>query len=153
MKKLVLYRIVLLTLLTTTIGVTIYFVTKTSLAISTYEDKSDVIMFLICDILLIIFLGLEIFNTIVSIYKGSSFIAHLVYSEDNNINKSTLFVSFLLSFLSLGCIVYFCLRLYGIGSIFTNFSIELNYLIIAFSTTIFIDSLAVLSYPLVSEIS
>lgn len=151
MKKLTLYRIILLTLLTTIIGITIYFIIKTCLAISTYEDKSDVIMFLICDILLITFIGLEIFNTIVSISKGSSFIAHLVYSEDNAINKSTLIVSSLLLLLSISSTIYFCLRLYDIGSIFTNFSLELDYLIIAFSLTLFVDSLSVLTYPLVSD--
>ena len=153
MKKITIYRIILLTLLSTIIGLTIFFVAKTSQAIKSYEDKSDVIMFLICDILLIIFIGLEIFNTMVSIYKGSSFISHLVYNEDNAINKFVLIVAGLLLIFSTGSAIYFCLRLYNIGSIFTNFSHELNYLIISFSLTLFVDSLSILTYPLVSDIS
>ena len=87
--KLKIYRYSLLTCLVACCVLSSYFlvISINNIIDISKEDMMDGIMYILCFVLNLVFLGLEIFNTIYSFKTGSHFAKNLTYDEDNTFNK------------------------------------------------------------------
>lgn len=151
--KLKVYRISLLGALIASLGIDIFFLVQAIINIinSTNIDHSDEIMFIIGFVLLILFVGLEIVNTVISFKNGSAFIKNLTYNQDLSLNRNLLYVSGGISILSLIAIVYFSL-LFALSNMpFGNLAYGMKTVILGFFIITFVDSLFITLFPLVAK--
>ena len=111
----------------------------------------DGIMYTISLLILIAFVGMEIFNTYYSIQNGSSFIEPLLYSQDT-LNKKCLYG------MRGGSVVAFIGFIYSILLLFANIEFALSNLnvlvksiMLCFSLMVFVNTLFVSIYPFVKD--
>lgn len=151
--KLKIYRISLLSALIASLGLDIFFLIQAIQSIMQVQQAElmDGIMYIICLILLLFFIGLEIVNTILSFKKGSMYIKNLTYNDDGSINRNLIYVLGGLSLVSLLVILYFILIYAGISLPLSNFAREIISIIISFFTIVFVDSIFIILFPILAK--
>ena len=137
--KLLIYRVSLLIALFGVLSGTIYSLVYTFQIAEKYEPKSDLVLFSICFVLLIIFVGLEIFNTIRSFKKGSNFIYPLVINKDESKNKPFLIIINCLLPLLIGILIYSSLIAAGFQISLSTLPFPLILMCINFFSLLIID--------------
>lgn len=117
--KLKTYRIFLISILSILLLLNLYFIIDT--IIYTFSGvtltPSDIIVSFLCLVLSLIFIIMEIINTINSIKSKTSYIKNLVYEvdEDNLINKKVIILSIIFSIICLIGSIYLVLILFNIN--------------------------------------
>lgn len=151
--KLKVYRISLLSGLIASLILDVFFLIKAILNIINIDqaDLMDGVMYIICLSLLLIFIGLEIVNTILSFKNGSNYIIRLAYNNDQTLNRNLFYILGGLSVLSFFAIIYFSLIYVGVNLPLHQFAQEISSIIISFSTVFFIDSIFILLFPILAK--
>lgn len=145
--KLLIYRISLITLLTILFGVGVSFLILNIMNIVKLgQIDFDHIIYILCFVLCLAFLGLEIFNTCLSFKTGSNFIKNLVYDDDLTLNKRFILLVRIGIILSLGIMIYSIIICFQDSLFLSNLDLGSKELIILFSSIIFVDFLAIGTY-------
>ncbi len=146
--KILVHRILLLTLLILAFAMDVTFLVVTLIGlIQSGNVNFDQIMYIICFILSLSFIGLEIFNTIISFKNGSNFIKNLAYNDDNSLNSRFLLLVRIGCFLILGILIYAIIICFNNSLFLANLELASKELIIVFTSILLVDALAIATYP------
>ena len=147
--KLKLYRISLIILLCLSIILSLILGVITTINVTKFDEikMMDGIIYILCFILLIIFTGLEVFNTIISFKHGSVYIKGLAYDDNNNVNRNSLLISGGIALFSVIATIYVILILNGANLPLNTLDKEALYFIITMMVLVFINALAVVLFP------
>lgn len=110
----------------------------------------DGIMYTISLLILIAFVGMEIFNTYYSIQNGSSFIEPLLYSQDT-LNKKCLYGMRGGSVVAFIGFIYSILLFTNIEFPLSNLNVLVKSIMLCFSLMVFVNTLFVSIYPFVKD--
>lgn len=117
--KLKTYRILLLSILSILLLINIYFIIDTIIYTFLVKEltPSDIIVSFICLILSLIFIIMEIINTIYSIKHNNSYIKNIAYENDEEeiLNNKTIYGSLVFSLFFFIFSIYMILVLIGIN--------------------------------------
>ena len=150
--KLKIYRISLLSALSISAIITLIFGIISTINVTGFDSLklTDGIMYILCYILLFIFIGLEITNTILSFKNGSVYIKGLAYDDNNQINRNTLFAVGGIALFSLIAIVYLSVVASGFNLPLSSLDIEALYFMICASITVLINATFVVLFPVLA---
>ena len=110
----------------------------------------DGIMYVFSLVILVAFVGMEIYNTYYSIQSGSNFIRPLLYQKEE-LNKKCLYAMGGGSLLSLLGIIYFSLLYNGFELPLGDLDTPVIYIILCFLCMTFVNTFFVSIYPLVKD--
>ena len=123
-----------------------------SLIKSKQENLMDSIMYVICLVLNLVFLGLETFNTFHSFKTGSNFVKNLSYNEDNSLNTKLLVTFGFVDILGVFAFIYLSIIYKG------EYDLPLSQLAplaksisITFTATIFVNITFTLLFPILGK--
>jgi hypothetical protein len=147
--KLKLYRISLIILLCLSIVLSLILGTISLINVLKFDETKmmDGIIYIICYVMLIIFTGLEVSNTIISFKHGSVYINGLAYDDNNNPNRNSIIISGGISVFSIIAVIYVILIINGVELPLSNLDIEALYFLITTCVLVFINALAVMLFP------
>lgn len=152
--KLKVYRISLLCCLMVSCILSIYFLIlsiQNVIGVSK-ENLMDAIMYIVCLVLNLAFLGLEIHNTFYSFKTGSNFAKNLSFNEDGSLNSKFLVILAVLDVFVLGGIVYLSIIYKGVYDLPLNQLAPLAKAVsIAFLVTVFVNITYTLLFPLLGK--
>lgn len=152
--KLKVYRISLLSCLTISFALTVFFLVlaiKNIIGIE-QENMMDGIMYILCFVLNLAFLGLEFGNTIYSYKTGSNFVKNLTFNEDGSLNSKLLKVLSVLEFFVCIITIYLFIIYKGEGNLPLSELTKLaKSVAIVFFVTIFVNITFVLLFPLLGK--
>ena len=152
--KLKVYRISLLSCLAISFALSVYFLI---LAINNIigiekENLTDGIMYILCLVLNLAFIGLEVFNTFYSYKTGSNFAKNLSYNEDGSLNSKFLVVLSVLDVICVLATIYLSIIYKGVNDLPLN---ELQPLAkavsIAFLVTVIVNITYILLFPILGK--
>ena len=149
--KLKIFRIALLSSLLLVFGLNIYFFAQTIIYVINSSDKSDSAIFIISIIVLTLFIGLQIFNTIVSFKKGSSFLVALDF-EGEAVNKKFVIGTSVALPIAIFVVIYFSLIVCGYSLPLSTLYLPVIYLIINLFVLVTVDCIFIIFYPLVGRL-
>ena len=132
--------------------ISIYFLVLSIINLTTMEKEfiMDGIMYVFSLVILIAFVGMEIYNTYYSIEAGSNFIRPLLYQKDE-LNKKCLYAMEGGSLLSLFGIIYFSLLYKGFELPLSDLDTPVIYIILCFLCMTFVNTFFVSIYPLIKD--
>ena len=151
--KLKIYRISLLFMLFLSLMLTLILGIKSTISIINNEQITliDGIIYMACYLMLLIFIGLEIFNTILSFKHGSMYAKPLAYNDDNTINRNSLIIIGGIINLSMFAVIYIMIILIGYPLPLHNLDKEALLFMIPTFATVFVNSLFILLFPLLAK--
>lgn len=153
--KLKTYRILLLSILSILLLINIYFIIDT--IIYTFLTKeltpSDIIVSFICLILSLIFIIMEIINTIYSIKHNNSYIKNITYENDEEeiLNNKTIYGSLVFSLFFFIFSIYIVLVLIGINLPFLDIATPQKEVILILLLVLSFDLLFIFLFKFINE--
>ena len=152
--KLKVYRISLISCLVISFALTVFFLV---LAIKNIiglekEEMMDGIMYILCFVLNLAFLGLEIGNTIYSYKTGSNFIKNLTFNEDGSLNNKLIKILTILEVIVGAVIIYFAIIYKGDKTLpLSELTPLAKSVAITFFVTVFVDMTFILLFPILGK--
>lgn len=152
--KLKVYRISLISCLVISFALTIFFLVlaiKNIIGVD-QDNMMDGIMYILCFVLNLAFLGLEIGNTIYSYKTGSNFVKNLTFNDDGSLNSKLLKVlSVLEVFVVIATIYLFVIYKGEINLPLSDLTQLSKSVAIVFFVTIFVNITFVLLFPILGK--
>lgn len=116
------------------------------------EDLMDGIMYILCFVLNLAFIGLEIFNTFYSFKTGSHFAKNLTYNEDNSFNKKFVIIISFLNVFVLVALIYLCIIYKGELELpLSQMKPLAKAVSIAFLSTVFVNITFTILFPILGK--
>ncbi len=150
MNQLKTYRITLISALAITGVLAVYCLVLSIINMIgiTIEKVEDGLMYVICSLLLLAFVGMQIFNTCYSFKTGSNFIKNLVYNDDNKVNRRNWIVFIVFAGIAFVLLVYFLLVYFGLIDALQSLNQIMFTIIITFILVVFVDMSAISTFPI-----
>lgn len=151
--KLKIYRYTLLSSLIVVLGFNVLFLTLDIINLIQHgaDNIFDEIMYILCLLLSLCFIGLQIYNTIISFKKGSMFIKNLAYNDDNSLNDRFLKLLGIADVILFVLVIYSILLYCGVSLPLKDLSQAIKSIMVTFISILFIDALFILLFPLLGK--
>lgn len=152
--KLKVYRISLISCLAISFALTVFFLIlaiKNVIGID-QEDMMDGIMYILCFVLNLAFLGLEISNTIYSYKTGSNFVKNLTFNDDGSLNSKLLKCLSVLDVIVVLILIYLLIIYKGENNLPLSELTQLaKSVAISFFVTVLVDITYILLFPILGK--
>lgn len=134
-------------------GFVLFFGIKSTINVLSFDKakRMDGFIYILCYLLLLLFLSLEIANTIISFKYGSVYIKGLAFNDNNTINRNSLIVTGGIAAFSIYAIIYITLVIKGRNLKLYKLDIEAKYFILVSSIALLTNAIAVLVFPLLAK--